>query len=79
MDEFTPIPFEEEEFTPIPFEDKEFTPISLNAEERFTPVSLENPSSDLKEKIDEAPWYEAALYEFNKLKHKAIFGRRRCR
>lgn len=31
-------------------------------------------SSDLKEKIDEAPWYEAALYEFNKLKHKAIFG-----
>ena len=74
MDEFTPIPFEEEEFTPIPFKDKEFTPISLNAEERFTPVSLENPSSDLKEKIDEAPWYEAALYEFNKLKHKAIFG-----
>lgn len=74
MDEFTPIPFEEEEFTPIPFEDKEFTPVSLNAEERFTPVSLENPSSDLKEKIDEAPWYEAALYEFNKLKHNAIFG-----
>lgn len=74
MDEFTPIPFEEEEFTPIPFEDKEFTPISLNAEERFTPVSLESPSPDLKEKIDEAPWYEAALYEFNKLKHKAIFG-----
>ena len=74
MDEFTPIPFEEEEFTPIPFEDKEFTPVSLNAEERFTPISLENPSSDLKEKIDEAPWYEAALYEFNKLKHNAIFG-----
>ena len=39
-------------------------------------VSITAPpsSSDLKEKIDEAPWYEAALYEFNKLKHKAIFG-----
>jgi hypothetical protein len=39
-------------------------------------VSITAPpsSSDLKEKIEEAPWYEAALYEFNKLKHKAIFG-----
>ena len=36
---------------------------------------VEQPvSPDLKEKIDEAPWYEAALYEFNKFKHNALFG-----
>ena len=31
-------------------------------------------SPDLKEKIDEAPWYESMLYEFNKFKFKALFG-----
>lgn len=74
MDEFTPIPFEEKEFTPLPFNQENFTPIPFEEEQEFTPIPLEDPSLDLKEKIDEAPWYESMLYEFNKFKFNALFG-----
>ena len=39
-------------------------------------VDISSPpsTSDLKEKIDEAPWYESMLYEFNKYKFMALFG-----
>jgi hypothetical protein len=74
MDEFTPIPFEEKEFTPLPFDQENFTPIPFEEAQEFTPIVLEDPSPDLKEKIDEAPWYESMLYEFNKFKFKALFG-----
>lgn len=39
-------------------------------------VDISSPpsTSDLKEKIDEAPWYESMLYEFNKFKFNALFG-----
>lgn len=74
MDEFTPIPFEEKEFTPLPFDQENFTPIPFEEEQEFTPIPLEDPSPDLKEKIDEAPWYESMLYEFNKFKFNALFG-----
>ena len=38
-------------------------------------VDISSPpsTSDLKEKIDEAPWYESMLYEFNKFKFNALF------
>lgn len=36
--------------------------------------SEQTVSPDLKEKIDEAPWYESMLYEFNKFKFNALFG-----
>ncbi len=74
MDEFTPIPFEEKEFTPLPFDQENFTPIPFEEAQEFTPIALEDPSPDLKEKIDEAPWYESMLYEFNKYKFMALFG-----
>ena len=74
MDEFTPIPFEEKEFTPLPFYQENFTPIPFEEAQEFTPIALEDPSPDLKEKIDEAPWYESMLYEFNKYKFMALFG-----
>ena len=38
------------------------------------PQSEQTVSPDLKEKIDEAPWYESMLYEFNKFKFNALFG-----
>jgi len=46
------------------FEDN--TPTAPQVEQTVSP--------DLKEKIDEAPWYEAMLYEFNKFKFNALFG-----
>src|SRR6056300_1627793 len=39
-----------------------------------TPQVEQTVSPDLKEKIDEAPWYESMLYEFNKFKFNALFG-----
>lgn len=74
MDEFTPIAFEEKEFTPLPFDQENFTPIPFEEAQKFTPIALEDPSPDLKEKIDEAPWYESILYEFNKYKFMTLFG-----
>ena len=46
------------------FEDN--TPTAPQVEQTVSP--------DLKEKIDEAPWYESMLYEFNKFKFNALFG-----
>ena len=40
-----------------------------------TPPQVEQPiSPDLKDKLNDTPWYESVLYEINKQKHNAIFG-----
>jgi hypothetical protein len=48
---------------------------SLFEDETPTQPQVEQPiSPDLKDKLNDTPWYESVLYEINKQKHNAIFG-----
>ena len=48
---------------------------SLFEDDTPTQPQVEQPiSPDLKDKLNDTPWYESVLYEINKQKHNAIFG-----
>ena len=80
MDEFGGVLINSDEFGGILIED-EVSPKSdefggiLIEDDTPTQPQLEQPiSPDLKDKLNDTPWYESVLYEVNKAKHKAIFG-----
>jgi len=80
MDEFGGVLVDSDEFGGILVEDEmspdldEFGGILVEDGRLTATQSEQTVSPDLKEKIDEAPWYESMLYEFNKYKFMALFG-----
>ena len=80
MDEFGGVLIDSDEFGGILVEDKvlpksdEFGGILIEDDTPIEPQVEQPISPDLKDKLNDTPWYESVLYEINKQKHNAIFG-----
>lgn len=80
MDEFGGVLIDSDEFGGILVEDEvlpksdEFGGILIEDDTPIEPQVEQPISPDLKDKLNDTPWYESVLYEINKQKHNAIFG-----
>ena len=81
--------FEEEDLTKKPESESKYSALFENQEteqptseetlldsQSTSPLDIQafQPSNDLREKIQETPWYDAIQYEFEKFKHNLAFG-----
>lgn len=80
MDEFGGVLIDTDEFGGILVEDQvlpnldEFGGTLVEDELPTAPQVEQTVSPDLKERIDNTPWYESMVYELEKLKYNATFG-----
>ena len=80
MDEFGGVLIDSDEFGGILVEDQvlpnvdEFGGTLVEDELPTEPQVEQTVSPDLKERIDNTPWYESMVYELEKKKHEIAFG-----